>query len=203
MGICSRCFGELPLGRKHRWCGRCLRRYKEVRGYRMVKATPTDIVLKKCSHCPEGEALKPDGRHIICKDCNRQRHRDYYLKRKCDQSEANEEGAATSQEVEQDPEPPLRSDSLYIFQNSLLPNMVKIGRGCNPFTRASSLQASHPFTIRVLAIYPDAGCLESSVHKLLAYCRVTGGAGREWFECSLPAACGAIALAFEAAQSRD
>jgi hypothetical protein len=173
---------------------------------------PQPIVLKKCSNCPKGEALKPfnsfnvharmpDGRHTICKECDRQRQRDNYLKRKRDQSEASEEGAAT-QEGEQEL-PPLRSDSLYIFQNSLLPNMLKIGRSCNPFARASSLQASQPFTIRVLAIYPDAGCLESSVHKLLAYCRVTGGAGREWFECSLPAACGAIALAFEAAQSRD
>ena len=81
--------------------------------------------------------------------------------------------------------------------------MLKIGRSCNPFARASSLQASHPFTIRVLAVYPDAGCLESSVHKLLAYCRVAGGAGREWFECSLLAAGGAIALALEAAKSRD
>ena len=183
---------------------------------------PQPIVLKRCSLCAESEALKPlerfsvdptapDGKCRRCKDCNKQYQREYYLKRKCahptrdvlDHSEASEEGAATSQEVEQEPEPPLRSDSLYIFSNSLLPNMLKIGRSCNPFARASTLQASQPFTIRVMAVYPDAGCLESSVHKLLAYCRVTGGAGREWFECSLPAACGAIALVLEAAQSQD
>jgi len=175
---------------------------------------PQPIVMKRCALCPEDEALKPfdffnvyarrpDGRNRICKECDRQRQRDNYLKRKRDQSEASEEGAATSQEVEQEPEPPLRSDSLYIFSNSLLPNMLKIGRSCNPFARASTLQASQPFTIRVMAVFPDAGCLESFVHKLLAHCRVTGGAGREWFECSLPAACGAIALALEAAQSQD
>ena len=64
-----------------------------------------------------------------------------------------------------------------------------------------SLQASQPFAVHVAAIFPDAGRLERYVHELLAYCRVTGGAGREWFECSLSAACGVIALALEARQS--
>ena len=189
----------------------------------MVVATPTDTVLKRCNLCPEGEALKPlecfgpdrsrpDGTNPRCRSC----HSAYLKRRRLQLQEQDDcldqqaerpasEVDATTQESE-DTElsaGSARSDSLYIFQNSLLPHMLMIGRSCNPFARASSLQASHPFTIRVMAVYPDAGCLESSVHKLLAYCRVTGGTGREWFECSLPSACGAIALALEAAKFRD
>ena len=186
-------------------------------------ATPLDLVLKKCTQCPDGGAFRPlecfgadrsrpDGKQQYCKSCRAHKHKRRRLQLQkddyCDDQQAElstSDAEATTQESE-DTElsaGSARSDSLYIFQNSLLPHMLKIGRSCNPFARASSLQASQPFIIRVMAVYPDAGGLESSVHRLLAYCRVTGGAGREWFECSLPTACGAIALALEAAQSRE
>ena len=84
-------------------------------------------------------------------------------------------------------------DYLYVFGKSRLPDL-KIGRSVNPYARATQLQAAQPFTVRVCALFPCAGHLETRVHQMLESKRVHGSAGREWFACTLQEAVNAIAL---------
>ena len=82
---------------------------------------------------------------------------------------------------------------LYVMANSRLPEL-KIGRSCNVWARAAQLQASQPFTVKVLALFPNVGHLEPLVHKMLSSQRLADVAGREWFACTLREALDAIAL---------
>ena len=59
--------------------------------------------------------------------------------------------------------------------------------------RRRSLQASQNFKMLVLAVFPQAGYIETSVHNILNYCRITEEvAGKEWFACSAQTAFAAI-----------
>ena len=78
-------------------------------------------------------------------------------------------------------EPDESADALYIMSNSLLPDMIKIGRSINPEDRARQLGASHPFRIKVECSYGGKGFLEKTLHDRLKHRRVEGGLGKEWF----------------------
>ena len=82
---------------------------------------------------------------------------------------------------------------LYVMQNSRIPGEVKVGRSMDVEARRHSLQRSQNYRMLVLAVFPQAGNIEGSVHEMLSYCRVTEeAAGREWFRCSLQTAFSAI-----------
>ena len=54
----------------------------------------------------------------------------------------------------------------------------------------------------VLAVFPGAGHIETSVHNILSYCQVTQeAAGGEWFACSQQTAFAATGQALGAANS--
>jgi prophage antirepressor-like protein len=75
----------------------------------------------------------------------------------------------------------VEGDALYVMTNTLIPNMVKIGRSIDPNNRAKDLSKSQPFHIVVCGRYDGYGFLEKVLHhKLIKRC-VVGGRGREWF----------------------
>jgi hypothetical protein len=57
-------------------------------------------------------------------------------------------------------------------------NLVKIGCSINPRKRLSSMQSGCPTELELVAVVPGDRDMESSLHDLLADCRVRG----EWFE---------------------
>ena len=75
-------------------------------------------------------------------------------------------------------------DDLYVFGNSRLPGILKVGRSKDVEKRRRELQQSQPFHIITHAVFAKAGGVEHRVHQALAEFRVDG-AGREWFEVSL------------------
>ena len=75
-------------------------------------------------------------------------------------------------------------DDLYVFGNSRLPGILKVGRSKDVEKRRRELQQSQPFHIITHAVFTRAGGIEYRVHQALAEFRVDG-AGREWFEVSL------------------
>ena len=94
-----------------------------------------------------------------------------------------------------------RSD-LYVIQNSRITGELKIGRSEDVEARRRSLQASQNFKILLLAVFPQAGHIETSVHGILSYCQITEeAAGREWFGCSPQTSFAAIGQALGAATS--
>ena len=62
---------------------------------------------------------------------------------------------------------------------------LKIGRTNDLAGRTGELERSMPYRVEILGVFPGAGCLEAAVHRQLAHCRNTNGAGREWFNVSL------------------
>ena len=87
-----------------------------------------------------------------------------------------------------------RAPDLYIFANSLIPGMVKIGRSNDIERRRVELQRSHPFRLITVATFPGAGHLEANVHTAL-HAHLVDGPGREWFHVSASDAIHAIAIA--------
>jgi len=81
---------------------------------------------------------------------------------------------------------------LYVLQRSDAPGIVKIGRSDDPVRRASTLEASHCFRVTVAARMDHQGSWEHAVHAALDDRRVQGGAGVEWFYCSVAEAVSAI-----------
>jgi len=154
-----------------------------------------------CSRCPR--ELPESRTHTWCKQCLR----DYKEQRRCgSNSSAMDTDKTTDDEKqcydmlagERDSEEHLDQRTgcdLYVMQNSRLPEL-KTGRSSNVHARRRSLQCSQDFMINVIAIFPQAGHLETIVHKFLAHCRLSGNvAGREWFSCDPQTAVGAICLA--------
>ena len=143
-------------------------------------------ILKKCAKCQDLKPLeyyhkdigKKDGLCSYCKPCNITNAANYQKKRRVETEDPSE----TPEQVH-DVEPckDTGADSLYIMSNSLLPDIVKIGRSSNPEERAKQLGASHPFRLRVECSYGGKGFLEKSVHDRLKHRRVEGGLGREWY----------------------
>ena len=78
----------------------------------------------------------------------------------------------------------VKAEDLYIMRNSLLPGVYKVGRSSDVQKRALTLQASQPFRIIIVAVFPGAAFLEKAIHAALRHYRVKGP-GVEWFRCPL------------------
>jgi hypothetical protein len=83
---------------------------------------------------------------------------------------------------------------LYIFSNSLLPGILKIGRSKDVERRRAEMQRSQPFYINLVATFPGKGHLEASIHATLR-ASLVDGPGREWFRVSESDVIHAIAVA--------
>ena len=75
-----------------------------------------------------------------------------------------------------------KAEDLYILRNTLLPGLYKIGRSSDVQKRALALQASQPFRIVIVAVFPGFGFVERAIHGALKYHKVKGGAGIECFK---------------------
>ena len=60
------------------------------------------------------------------------------------------------------------SFDLYVMQNSRIAAELKIGRSRDVEARRRSLQASQNFKMLVLAVFLQAGHIETSVHRILS-----------------------------------
>jgi hypothetical protein len=69
---------------------------------------------------------------------------------------------------------------LYVATRSDNPAILKVGRSDDPDRRCASLQSSHCFEVKPLAVWPGAGVHETAVHRALSDLREPGP-GREWF----------------------
>ena len=141
--------------------------------------TEQQLLMKRCSKCQEDKPLdafykhsgKQSGLQSYCKSCTCTANAQNARKRRNDPEDVLPESDLSICE----------GDSLYIMSNSLLPDMVKIGRSVNPEERAKQLGASHPFRLAVEFSYGGKGFLEKTLHDRLKHRRVEGGHGREWF----------------------
>ena len=97
-------------------------------------------------------------------------------------------------------ERPAVGTHLYVFGNSSLLGIVKVGCSNDPAARARQLESGHPFRIITLAVCSNFGHLEHAVHHRLHPFRCEGGSGREWFSVSLADALRAVACAAEVEQ---
>jgi hypothetical protein len=82
--------------------------------------------------------------------------------------------------------------ALYIAYNTRIPGEVKVGAAKNPQRRAALMERAQNYRLLVPMTWPGMGHLEAEVHGMLAPQRVTEGAGREWFACSVAFAAAAI-----------
>ena len=71
-------------------------------------------------------------------------------------------------------EAPVAGQHLYIMQRSDAPDLLKIGRSNDPMRRAAAIQAGQCFSVKVRAMFPDAGSKEHDVHRILHHHRVLG-----------------------------
>ena len=157
-------------------------------------AQMTEPVTRRCSRCREELALEcfySTGGY--CKECMRECNRLYKRKRLAPESDSESEAPADPDHSQPSvPEPP--PQDLYIFANTLIPGILKIGRSCDVERRRLSMQQSHPFRLVTVATFPGAGHLEPRVHATLNALLVAGP-GREWFNVSPSDAIHAIATA--------
>ena len=138
------------------------------------------------------------GTGAYCKDCSRLYNKEYYAKRRrqddTPESDSRPEGAESEPSDPDPSEPAPRAPDLYIFANSLIPGMVKIGRSNDVERRRVELQRSHLFRLITVATFPGAVRLEANVHAAL-HAHLVDGPGREWFHVSASGAIHAIAIA--------
>ena len=139
-----------------------------------------------------------------CKDCMREYGRFYAKRKRLGAPESDSESEAAPPIA--DPDPSLhsnrtapvpseaRTQDLYIFANTLIPGILKIGRSSDVERRRLYMQQSHPFHLITVATFPGAGHLELRVHAALNALLVDGP-GREWFNVSSSDAIHAIAIA--------
>ena len=180
----------------------------------------TEQAMQRCSRCREELAsecfynsFRPGD---YCKQCMRAYQRTYQrgrTKRKRRDAESDSEpdsdteapdtggtGADTGAGTGADTDPPgtdppsERAPDLYIFANSLLPGLLKIGRSKDVERRRCELQRSQPFRIVTVASFPGAGHLEANVHLALR-AHLVEGPGREWFRIAASDAIHSIAIA--------
>jgi hypothetical protein len=135
-----------------------------------------------------------------CKDCMRIYNKVYReerkRKRQADSDSEDEplsDAAPEAPDAPEAPEAPYAQD-LYIFSNSLLPGILKIGRSKDVERRRAEMQRSQPFHINTVATFPGKGHLEASIHATL-HASLVDGPGREWFRVSESDAIHAIAVA--------
>ena len=160
---------------------------------------------KRCSRCEDQVPLEMfsrltasrDGRQAYCRAC----YQDYKAQRRAGAT-STVGGPEVSPEDEEEDEPePQGGSDLYVFANSLIPGILKVGRSIDPAKRGRQLEAGHPFRIVVRAVCSGLGHLEPDVHRLLDSKRCRGGSGREWFTASFSEVMHALACAAAAAES--
>ena len=160
-------------------------------------AQMTEPATRRCSRCREELALEcfySTGGY--CKECMREYNR-LHAKRKRLAPESDSESDAPADpdaDHSQPAAPEVRPQDLYIFANTLIPGILKIGRSGDVERRRLSMQQSHPFRLVTVATFPGAGHLEPRVHATLNALLVDGP-GREWFHVSPSDAIHAIAIA--------
>jgi hypothetical protein len=154
---------------------------------------------RRCSRCHEQLTLDcfHRGHGGYCKECRKTYYKMHIIKRK--RSDAPE--SESDSDGEGDPCDPSAAHvldptaiDLYMFANSMIPDIIKIGRSKDVERRRLELQKSQPFRIIILATFPGKGGLEGAVHAALSASRVDGP-GREWFKVSASDAMHAIAIA--------
>jgi hypothetical protein len=150
---------------------------------------------RRCARCYE--ELAADcfyGAAGYCKGCMREYQREQYAKRKRQDPADSESDSEPSDPVPSvGPSAPYAQD-LYIFSNSLLPGILKIGRSKDVERRRAEMQRSQPFHINTVATFPGKGHLEASIHATL-HASLVNGPGREWFRVSESDAIHTIAVA--------
>ena len=170
-------------------------------GSDVISTTASDqfVSSKRCGRCTQTLSLESfarsaamrDGRQAYCRSCYQQ----YYMeKRAAAAQESEPETTASSPEEEHEPEAAPGRD-LYVFANSAMPGILKVGRSMNIARRAKELESGHPFRIVTRAACPGLGYLEPRVHAILQPSRRHGGSGREWFEASFSEVMHALACA--------
>ena len=159
--------------------------------------------MQRCSRCCEELAperfyggVRPQR---YCKECTYEYHKERREKRKRQDDSDSESDGEPSGPDPSGPDPSAapsapRAPDLYIFANSLIPGMVKIGRSNDVERRRVELQRSHPFRLITVATFPGAGHLEANVH-LALHAHLVDGPGREWFSVAASDAIHAIAIA--------
>ena len=183
--LCKTCFSAEMQANKRRRTEEC-KPYSEDAQETCVEATdpPMEVFQtqpesKKCRICAESlaEGNFYESNVNQCKRCFVQQVAECRKRRK--QKNIQEEDADLG--IVESLEP----DSMYIMQNSRIPDEYKVGRSHNPQARAKDLSTCQNFWIQILQVYPGKGHLESTVHQRLKSRRVTACAGTEWFRVDL------------------
>jgi hypothetical protein len=134
-----------------------------------------------------------------CKGCTRTYGKVYREERKrrrhadSDSEDEPPSEAAQAPEAPEAPEAPFAQD-LYIFSNSLLPGILKIGRSKDVERRRAEMQRSQPFHVNTVATFPGKGHLEGVIHAAF-HASLVDGPGREWFRVSASDVIHTIAVA--------
>ena len=150
--------------------------------------------MRRCARCYE--ELAADCFYITsgyCKGCMKEYQREQYAKRKRQDPADSESDSEPSDPASVGPNAPHAPD-LYIFSNSLLPGILKIGRSKDVERRRAEMQRSQPFYINTVATFPGKGHLEASIHATL-HASLVDGPGREWFRVSASDVIHTIAVA--------
>ena len=151
--------------------------------------------MRRCARCYEelaADCFSSAGGY--CKGCMREYQKEHAKRKRRDPADSESDSEPS------DPVPSVASPSaphapdLYIFSNSLLPGILKIGRSKDVERRRAEMQRSQPFHINTVATFPGKGHLEASIHATL-HASLVDGPGREWFRVSESDAIHAIAVA--------
>ena len=129
--------------------------------------------------CFAKNSRKDDGLQTWCRDCHKMS--------RCADTDSTADSEPKRQRVE---------SSLYLLRiagDVAGAFGLKIGRTGDLSERTKALENAVPFRVEVLAEFPGAGHLESTVHAFLDTRRNTDGRGREWFRVPLPEALHAVA----------
>ena len=172
-------------------------------GSDVISTTASDqfVPSKRCGRCAQTLSLESFsrsaryGHQSYCRSCYQQYHME---KRPAAAQESEPETTASSsrEEDEEQHEPDAAPGrDLYVFANSAMPGILKVGRSMNIARRAKELESGHPFRIVTRAACPGLGYLEPRVHAILQPSRRHGGSGREWFEASFSEVMHALACA--------
>jgi hypothetical protein len=130
-----------------------------------------------------------------CKDCMRRYNKVYREEQKRKRhADSDSEDEPPSEAAPEAPEAPQYAQDLYIFSNSLLPGILKIGRSKDVERRRVEMQRSQPFHINTVATFPGKGHLEGIIHTAL-HANLVDGPGREWFRVCASDAIHTIAIA--------
>jgi hypothetical protein len=150
--------------------------------------------MRRCARCYEelaADCFSSAGGY--CKGCMREYQKEHNKRKRQDPRDP------ADSESDSEPSDPSvasapRAPDLYIFSNSLLPGILKIGRSKDVERRRAEMQRSQPFHINTVATFPGKGHLEGIIHTTLQ-ANLVDGPGREWFRVSESDAIHAIAVA--------